>query len=149
MLKGFVRGLRRTGLLPREKRESVVILNHNPADAKTPADVEFFVTVDALVRELRSNDLLEGGYYAVDSTGRVVTMRPLGEGPDDPIEATMARHASEAQLAQRMIKHFLLSELEEEESDHAPDAKQRHLIEREHDTARLLEMIPENVLTGR
>lgn len=147
MLKGFVRGLRRSGLLPRKRAGEVIVLNHNPADPKAPADVSFFVSVDALMQELRAIDLQEGGYYAVDSAGRVISMRPLGDDPDDRIEATIARHASEAQLAHRMIKHFLLSELEEG-SDHAPDAKRRHLIEREHDTDRLIELIPEYALEG-
>jgi len=145
LLKGFVRGLRRSGLLARKGPDEVIVLNHNPADPKVPGDVSFFVSIDALVRELRTIDLQEGGYYAVDSAGRVVTMRPLGEDPDDRIEATIARHASEAQLAQRMIKHFLLCEIEEE-SDHAPDAKRRHLIEREHNTDRLIELIPEHAI---
>lgn len=148
MLKGLFKGLRRSGLLARKPHDYVVILNHNPSNPKEPGDVSFFVSLDALVRELRAIDLQEGGYYAVDSTGRVVAMTALGEAPDARIDATAARHASEAQLAQRMIKHFLLVDLEEE-SDHAPDAKSRHLIEREYDTARLIELIPDHALEGR
>ncbi|MGE0765321.1 MAG: hypothetical protein AB7L90_02555 [Hyphomicrobiaceae bacterium] len=147
MLKGFVRGLRRSGLLPKGRPDIVVLLNHNPADPKAPGDVSFFTSVDALVHELRAIDLQEGGYYAVDSTGRVVTMQARGQDPDDRIDAVMARHASEAQLAQRLIKHFLLCDLEEE-SDHAPDAKRRHLIEREHSTERLMELVPDRVFEG-
>jgi hypothetical protein len=124
-----------------------VILNHNPADPKSPGDVSLFVSVDALVRELRTADLVEGSYFAVDSTGRVVTMSPTGDDGDDAIEATAAAHASEAQLAKRMIKHFLLSELEED-SDHAPDAKRRHLIEREHNMEHLIDLIPEDAIEG-
>lgn len=148
LLKGFVKGLRRTGLFPKGRQENVVILNHNPADPKEPDDVSFFVSVNALVRELRVIDLQEGGYYAVDSAGRIVTMVPTGADPGDLIEATVAHFPSEAQLAQRMVKHFLLRELEEE-SDHAPDAKRRHLIEREYNIERLIELIPDNALEGR
>ena len=147
MLKGIVRGLRRSGLLPRERHDRVIVLNHNPDDPKIPGDVSLFASVDALTRELRAIDLQEGGYYAIDSAGRVVSITALGEDPDDLIEATIAAHASEAQLAQRMIKHFLLADLDEE-SDHAPDAKRRHLIEREHTTERLLELIPDRALEG-
>ena len=53
MLKGFVTGLRRAGLLPRQRHASIIILHHDPADATTPGDVSFFVSAEALAREGR------------------------------------------------------------------------------------------------
>lgn len=145
MLKSLVRGLRRSGLLPRERPDRIVILNHNPADPKSPGDVSIFVSIEALAAELRTVDLLEGGYFAVDATGRVVTMSPIGPERDDGIEATAAGPASESELARRMLKHFLLSELEED-ADHAPDAKRRHLIERTDNMEHLIDLIPEEAI---
>ncbi|MEZ5818019.1 MAG: hypothetical protein R3D44_13140 [Hyphomicrobiaceae bacterium] len=142
MLKSFVNGLRRAGVLSRHPREVLIILNHNPSDAKEPGDVDFFASVEDLVRDLRAIDLNEGGYLALDTTGRLIAMRPLGNDPDALIEATLARHPSEAQLAQRMLKHYLLGEIDDE--GEAPE-KKRHLIEREHDTKRLIEMLPEHI----
>ncbi|MEZ5854566.1 MAG: hypothetical protein R3D67_07365 [Hyphomicrobiaceae bacterium] len=142
MLKGIIQGLRRAGILPRQRREVLVILNHNPADPKEPGDVDFYGSIADMARDLRSIDLSEGGYFALDTTGRVITLRPLGNDPEDLVEAVAAQYPSEAQLAQRMIKHYLLSDIDDE--DEAPE-KQRHLIEREHNTARLIEMLPDHI----
>ena len=145
VLKSLMNGLRRSGLLARKPREMLVILNHNPTDPKEPGDVDFFPTVEDLVRDLRAIDLFEGGYFALDTNGRVIAMKPLGSAPEDRIEATLARHPSEAQLAQRMLKHYLLAEIDDE--DAAPE-KRRHLVEREHDTRRLIEMLPDHIALG-
>lgn len=120
----------------------MVILNHNPSDPKRPGDVSFFSSIDGLVSDLRAIDLQEGGYYALDSTGRTIAMRALGEDPEDRIEAILSQHPTEGQLAQRMLKHFLLTDIEDE-GDLTAVAKRRHLIEREHSTERLVELIPD------
>ncbi len=140
MLNSLMRGLRRTGLLPRKGPDVLVILNHNPAAPKEPDDVDTYASVDALIRDMRAVDLHEGGYFALDTSGRVIAMKAMGDNPEDLIEATMAPHPTESQLAQRMLKHLLLAEIDDE--DEGSD-KRRHLIEREYDTKRLLEMLPD------
>lgn len=140
MLDGLMNALRRAGLLSRPSRDVLVILNHNPADPKEPGDVDTFTSIEALVGDLRAVDLFQGGYLALDTAGRVITMKPLGPKPDDLIEATAAKHPTEAQVAQRMLKHLLLAEIDDDDD---ASEKRRHLIEREHDTKRLIEMLPD------
>jgi hypothetical protein len=140
VLDGLINALRRAGLLPRQSPDVLVILNHNPADPKEPGDVDTFASIEALVGDLRAVDLQEGGYLALDTAGRVITMMPLGPEPHDLIEATPAKHPTEAQLAQRMLKHLLLAEVDDEDEG---SEKRRHLVEREHDTKRLIEMLPD------
>ncbi len=140
MLNSLMNGLRRAGLLPGKRPDVLVILNHNPADPREPGDVDTFKSLDALVGDLRAGDLFQGGYLALDTAGRLITMKPLGPEPHDLIDATLAKHPTEAQLAQRMLKHLLLAEIDDEDDG---SEKRRHLIEREHDTKRLIEMLPD------
>jgi hypothetical protein len=137
VLKGLIDRLRGRAAVP----ETVVVLNHNPADPKTPGDVSFFSEAAALVRELRGIDLEGNAYFAVDSAGRVITMRTTSDDPQSLIAIDVARHPAEAQLAQRMIRHFLLAAID----DGALDID-RQAVEREYDTRKLVPLIPGNAI---
>lgn len=133
VLKGLIDRLRGRAHAP----ETVVVLNHNPADPKIPDDVSFFSEPAALMRELRAVDVLQNAYFAVDSTGRVITLRAPSDDPRSLIAIDVARHPAEAQLAQRMIRHYLLAAIDDAALD-----LDRHAVEREHDTRKLVSLIP-------
>lgn len=138
MLKWVISGLRRSGLLPAQVGETLVLLNHNPADPKVPGDVSLFGSVAALVGDLRTVDLLQGGYLAVDTAGRVITMTPTdATDPESLIDVAVAAHPAEAQFAQRLLKHYLLALIDDEAL-----AVERAVIEGEYQTAKLIALVP-------
>jgi hypothetical protein len=144
VLKGLFETLRRNGLLGARQRELLVILNHNPADPKQPDDVSIFGSVEALVGELRTVDLLEDAYLALDTTGRLVTMTPTDRNdPDSLIVASLAHHPSETQLARRMLQHYLITLIEDEALDF-----DRQVVVREHQMENLVKMVPGRDITG-
>lgn len=143
MLTRMLNTLRRHGVLPVPKREVLVVLNHNPADPKEPGDVSIFGSAEALVGDLRAVDVLSNEYFAIDTTGRLIEMSPRSTDPTDLITVSVATQASHAQLAQRMLKHFLLAQFDEETPD-----QDRARIEREYNMAKLIEMVPINDVFG-
>ncbi len=138
VLKRVISGLRRSGLLPAEVRETLVLLNHNPADPRKPGDVSIFGSIAALVGDLRTVDLLQGGYLAVDTAGRVVAMTPTDAAdPESLIDVAVAAHPSEPQLAQRLLKHYLLAMIDDEALN-----VERAEVEREFQTVQLIALVP-------
>jgi hypothetical protein len=68
-------------------------------------------------------------------------MRTTSDDPESLIAIDVARHPAEAQLAQRMIRHYLLAAIEDEAL-----SVDRHTVEREFDTRKLVALIPGNAI---
>lgn len=142
MLKGILQRLTGTaggGV----KRDVIILLNHNPADPREPGDVDLFGRVEALVGDVAANDIRSGAYLAVDTKGHLITMTEESAAPDAGITASVARHASEAQLAMRMLKHYLQRQLEVRDLDYTAEA-----VDREINMAKLIGMVPPKDVFG-
>ena len=143
MVKGWLDMLRGRGILPAGRRDVLVLLNHNPANAHEPGDVSLFGSTAALEGDVMADDVRTGHYLAVDTAGRLITMTPASGHVQSSIVATTSPHATHAQLAMRLLKQALFQLIE----DNAVSLS-RNDVERAQSGRDLVALVPANVVFG-
>lgn len=143
MLKGLLDRMFRRDAAPEPAREVLVLLNHNPGAPDEPGDVSIFGSVEAVSGDVFAVDVRSGEYLALDTAGRIVTMTPVSDEEDATIDCTVADEATHADLARRMLRHFLRYQVDEYGVDIAIDE-----INREQDIKRLIALVPLKSIYG-
>jgi hypothetical protein len=142
MLKGWLERLTGSSGVTAADPSRLIILNHNPGAPREPGSTELFASTEALAGDIHAPDIATDAYFACDALGRVVTMTAMPGDTRQRITATVADHATDRNLAMRLIRHHLKRRIED------GIALDPRLVERESDVGKLVAMIPRPDIWG-